>query len=204
MNQREITEILGSWLAISVAFAWILQNPLPGQTLAQSFLPALLISLVAVGTGFIFHELAHKYMAIHYGARAEFFAWPMGLAIALLLAFSVGFIFAAPGAVYIFARHLSKKQNGIISVVGPIVNIILGGLFLLFAFLVLPTKNDFLITMGFLASYINFVLAAFNLLPFGPLDGKKVYNWNPIVWAICFFPLVWIYFSFSSFISLLL
>lgn len=192
MNQREIIELLGSWLAISVAFGWILRGVTPAATLAQSFLPALLISAVAVGTGFIFHELAHKYVAIHYGAHAEFFAWPTGLVIALLLAFGLGFIFAAPGAVYISAKRLSKKQNGIISLAGPAVNIALGIIFFGISMLMPPTQQ-FLIVLFTLAGYINFILAAFNLLPFGPLDGKKVFAWNPIIWAVFFIPMAAMY-----------
>lgn len=193
MNQREIIEIVGSWLAVSVAFAWVMQDPTSGQTIAARFLPSLLIALVAVGTGFIFHELAHKYVAIHYGAHAEFFAWPFGLGLALLLAFTIGIVFAAPGAVYIFATNLSKKQNGIISLCGPIVNIVLGILFVIAGFLLLPSANSFWSTVGFQAGVINFWLAFFNLIPLGPLDGKKVFDWNKLVWAAFFVPLVLVF-----------
>lgn len=195
MNQRELIEIVGSWLVISVAFAWVMQTP--GGTLAQSFLPSLVVALVAVGTGFIFHELAHKYVAIHYGAHAEFFAWPTGLGLALVLAFALGFVFAAPGAVYIFSTNLTKKQNGIISLSGPIVNIILGIVFFVFGFLATGLSNPFFAMLGFRAGMINFFLAGFNLLPLGPLDGKKVFDWNKAVWAVFFVPLLALYLTFS-------
>jgi Zn-dependent protease len=32
--------------------------------------------------------------------------------------------------------------------------------------------------------FINFWIAGFNLLPFGPLDGKKIFLWNPVIWVI--------------------
>ncbi len=193
MNQRELTEIIGSWLVISVAFGWVRRGAIQAATAQQSFLLSLVIALVAVGTGFIFHELAHKYAAIRYGAHAEFFSWPLGLGIALLMAFGLGTVFAAPGAVYIFAAHLSKKQNGIISLVGPLVNIALGLIFFLLAVLTLPLQNEFLSLVGFQASIINFFLAGFNLLPLGPLDGKKVFDWNKGIWAAFFLPMLFIF-----------
>jgi Zn-dependent protease len=193
MNRREITEIAGSWLVISAAFGWVIQDRVAGATISQTFFPALLTALIAVGTGFIFHELAHKYVSIHYGVHAEFFAWPFGLLIALALAFTVGIVFAAPGAVYIFARDLPKRTNGIISVAGPLTNIGLGIVFVIAALLLATVQSQFLSTIAFQAGFINFFLAGFNLLPFGPLDGKKVFNWNKAVWAACFIPMLLIY-----------
>jgi len=37
---------------------------------------------------------------------------------------------------------------------------------------------------------INLTLAAFNLLPFGPLDGKKIFESNRIVWFIVGLPTI--------------
>ncbi len=58
-------------------------------------------------------------------------------------------------------------------------NIVLALLFLPFAF----------ITTGFLAQVvafgylINVWLALFNLIPFFILDGKKIWDWNKMVWG---------------------
>jgi Zn-dependent protease len=32
--------------------------------------------------------------------------------------------------------------------------------------------------------YANAFIAAFNLLPFGPLDGGKIARWKPALWLI--------------------
>ena len=100
------------------------------------------------------------------------------------------FIFAAPGAVVIYSNGMEKKTNGLISIAGPIVNIVLGLIF----FLILGSLGDFIYTetgaivylICVLGTRINFFLAAFNLLPIPPLDGSKVMSWSVPVWLITF------------------
>ncbi|MBS3061172.1 MAG: site-2 protease family protein [Candidatus Diapherotrites archaeon] len=194
MNQREIIELIGSWLVVSIAFAWVMKSDF-GIAFPNNFIFALVVALVATGTGFILHELAHKYVAIRYGAVAEYYAWPFGLFFALVMAVGFGFVFAAPGAVYIFGPHIDAKQNGIISVAGPITNIIIGVLFFV-AFLLLSVANlDSLAVIAAIAGQINLFLALFNLIPIGPLDGSKVFAWNKLVWGALFVPLalIWLF-----------
>ena len=129
------------------------------------------------------HELAHKYFAIKYGARAKFVAWPAGLALALALVIVPqifgwkGIFFIAPGAVYIYAmRPISIKENGIISLAGPATNIALSLLFLYCALaLPVPAQLARVLAIGF---FVNAWLAFFNLIPFYPLDGSKIFSWN--------------------------
>ena len=166
-------------------------------------LTALLISAVGVGTGFILHEIAHKYVAIHYGAHAEFKMWQTGLILALILPILTfgQFLFAAPGAVYIYGENISRKQNGIISVAGPITNIVLGILFVLAA-AIFQSSIAGIIALS--AAQINFFLALFNLIPIGPLDGKKVFVWSKSVWAVLFVFSLASVFLFSLIASLIL
>jgi len=130
----------------------------------------LAASAIAVITGFLLHELAHKFLAQRYGAWAEFRVYPLGLVFALFFALLAGWVFAAPGAVYIQGR-ITKEQNGKISLAGPAVNLIFG-LACLALFIALP------LTLLFIIAWINLFLAVFNLVPFGPLDGAKVARWN--------------------------
>ena len=120
MNSSERNDLIVSWLTISVAFAIVLT---PGFFNVTSFVIAFPLSAIVVGTGFIFHELAHRQMAKRFGAHAEYRTWRTGLIIALVSSF-MGFIFAAPGAVYIYG-NMNNKENGLISIAGPATNIVI-------------------------------------------------------------------------------
>jgi len=49
-------------------------------------------------------------------------------------------------------------------------------------FLALDAIQPFLLfTLG---AYINTWLALFNLIPFGPLDGAKIFRWNKGLWLV--------------------
>jgi Zn-dependent protease len=76
----------------------------------------------------------------------------------------------------IYGPTITKRQNGIISASGPLLNLALGGLFLLL-YLLTPV-GGVLSTLGQLGLIINVWFSAFNLLPIGPLDGKKVLDWG--------------------------
>ena len=181
---KEIRDLIISFIVIALGFTILYSNG--DYSHITLIFPVVMIG---VGAGFIFHELGHKFVAMHYGYYAEYELWPTGLLIALASSF-FGFIFAAPGAVVIYSNGMEKKTNGIISIAGPIVNIILGLIF----FLILVSLGDFAYTeTGYLVALtcvlgtrINFFLAAFNLLPIPPLDGSKVMAWSVPVWLITF------------------
>ena len=140
---------------------------------------ALLVSVVVSITGFLAHELGHKFVAQRYGAWAEFRTFRTGLIMALLFSF-LGFLFAAPGAVYISGR-VTKRQNGMISIAGPAVNIVMAALFLgLWALLPVTGWVSAVLLM---AGYLNAFLGAFNLIPVPPLDGSKIIGWSPVAWV---------------------
>jgi len=187
---KEIRDIIIAWLALGVAFSFALAGG--GFTLfaspisASDLLLLIGISLVTVGTGFVFHELSHKFVAQRYGYWAEFRMWPMGLVLALVTSL-IGFIFAAPGATYISGSNISTGENGRISVAGPLTNVVIA---IAFSPLLLFDSTSVLWAVGFIGLRINVFLALFNMLPIGPLDGAKVYRWNLPVWVLVFVPLV--------------
>ena len=189
---RETQQILIAWLVLSLCFS-------VGALISlQAFIERMIISLFTVGLGFILHETAHRYFARKYGCQASFKLWPTGLGLALILAFMSGgrLIFAAPGAVYIIpgSRVITRREYGIISISGIIMNLLLAATFLFISVLgVLPWS------IGNFGATINFWLAVFNLLPFGQFDGSKVIAWNWKIWILVTIS-AWVGLGLTSFI----
>src|SRR3989338_2859350 len=122
-SKEEIIDLIKAWIAISIAFAFVLKDP------SLSFLESLAISAIAVGLGFLLHELAHKVVAQKYGCWAEFRSWDVMLVLAIVLGlFKSPIVFAAPGAVFI-SGFVGISRNGRISVAGPITNLVLAIIF---------------------------------------------------------------------------
>ncbi|MTK64482.1 MAG: site-2 protease family protein [Methanobacterium sp.] len=190
---REVRDILISMFVIAVIFAYIFSRGLltnGTEIFLNNFILLIPALLVSVGLGFVLHELAHKFVAVRYGFYAEFRMWVEGLIFALFTAFILGFVFVAPGAVYIHGTNISKEENGKISIAGPLVNIALALLFLSLIPFIPHSPTDIvgyelrvIVTYGFI---INSILAVFNLIPLGPFDGAKVLNWNPVIWILIF------------------
>mgnify|MGYP001618378992 CR=1 FL=1 len=176
-SKREIKDLVIAWLIISLAFAILFVGV--KNLLSSLFIISLMISACTAGIGFLFHEIVHKYFAQKYGLRAEFHAFYKMLLLALLLSL-FGFIIAAPGAVFISGR-VNKERNGKISLAGPLTNIALAFLFLIILFF---NSNKILEMVAFYGLSINSFLALFNLLPFAPFDGGKVYAWNKAIYFI--------------------
>lgn len=171
-SHDEVLQILRAWAAISLAFAILLNR---GFGFSPRFFYLMLVAGFTVGMGFLLHELAHKVLALRYGCRAEFRSFDVMLVLAVAMSF-FGFIFAAPGAVFIEGR-VNVRKNGIISAVGPLTNMLLALLFFL-ATVVVSMFSSALAEVLFYGSIINSWLAIFNLLPFANLDGTKVLKWS--------------------------
>ena len=126
--------------------------------------------------GIIGHEIAHKFVAQSMGFESRYKLWEIGLV--LVVAFAIisrgRFIFAAPGFV-VTEGMANRRERGWISLSAPGANIILATLFIL-------VGGAWAIS----AAYVNVLLAIFNLLPVGPLDGASVMEWSPTVWTSSF------------------
>ena len=172
-SRIELQEIGISVLVLSVAFTILLN-----RKNSMDILLLFVISLVIVCTSFMLHELAHKYTAQKYKIWAEYRMFPMGLMMALLFSF-MGFIFAAPGAVYING-YIDREKNGKIGAAGPAVNIVISAVAIVFALM----TSGMLSSILWMMAGINAFFALFNLLPIHPLDGSKVRMWNLQVYLL--------------------
>lgn len=180
VEMRNIALAVGA-LTLAFTLSMFLRSSISGLSTTEFFFYALGTSFVAVLTGFMLHELAHKVVAQRNGAWAEFRAYPMGLAIAIVTAL-FGFLLAAPGAVYIQGM-ISRKQNGLISIAGPLTNL---GLGIPFLALGLWLETGLLAIALYWIGSVNILLAVFNLLPIAPLDGSKVLKWSVPIYAVTF------------------
>jgi Zn-dependent protease len=207
-SRIEIRDIVIAWIALSAAFTLgitggvlggfnsRLELTVSGSPVYLTLEVTFFLALITIGVGFLLHELMHKFIAERYGFKAEFRMWLSGLAFALFSALFLGVVFAAPGATYIMGQGISKRENGIISLAGPLTNIVIALIFL--PLLLANSGRAIIQEAGYLGSYFNFFLAAFNMLPIFVLDGTKVWRWNKLYWAAVFIPLAIIVLAFLT------
>lgn len=193
-SRQELMDIAASMIVLTVAFMILYRNGTVMVVLEYhlgetgKWAGMFAICLVLVFCSFLLHEFGHKFTAQKYGMWSEFRMYPAGLVLTLVTSV-IGFLFAAPGAVYI-RGYADVERNGKISMAGPLVNICLAAIGIA-ALAALGQGPFWLDDTAFLLAMIctmfttlNAFLAIFNLLPFGPLDGGKILAWNKVVWVV--------------------
>jgi Zn-dependent protease len=178
--QRERRDLLIAWLALSAAFTVAMIGT--SRMMPVLILEMFLISMVTAGIAFLLHEMAHKFTAMRFGYWAEFQMNTTMLVVAVAVAALAKVVFAAPGATMIYGTHISPEENGKISLAGPLSNLLLLIPFVLLLVVGLNTGIFELALVGIMGIRVNAMIAAFNLLPLGPLDGVKILAWSPPVY----------------------
>ena len=178
-RRNEVLEFAKAWLGTALAFAVLFSR---GDIMSPQFGRILLIAALTAGLGVILHELAHRVVARYFGATAHFVANNGMLIMSIVIAFT-GFLFAAPGAVW-HSGYLTRRQVGLIAGAGPIVNMVLAVLFVGGLVALRDANVSPMIIAGLnMCYFVNAILAVFNMLPFGPLDGTKVLNWSGVAFG---------------------
>lgn len=158
---------------------------------ATSFIIQIAILIFSV----VVHEVSHGYAALALGDRTAKYAGRLTLnpvqhfdpfgsfLLPLFTYFTTGFIFGWAKPVPYNPYNLRDQKWGpaIVGAAGPLANIFLAvffGLLLRFGFLyslgASPVAANFLKIAMFI-TFLNLVLAVFNLVPIPPLDGSKVF-----------------------------
>jgi len=176
-SRTEIMHILIAMGALTIAFAFALAPSPPFYNL-EYVAANLPLAFLAIATAFFCHEMAHKYMGQKYGYWSEFRMFPQGLLLALFFGVFLGFVFAAPGAVQIYGQP-TREESGKLAAAGPVTNLGIAAIGLLIWLNVAGLVGS----IAFFIGYINTFLGIFNLLPFGPLDGRKIMSWNMGLWV---------------------
>jgi Zn-dependent protease len=158
-SRGESWDLLKAWVLVTVAFLILFG--------ASFNIVSFALFGVVVGGAVILHELGHKYVAERYGYEARFKSNDLMLGIGVLMAFT-GFIFIAPGAVHISGLQ-NRQQNALIAWAGPAVN---AGIALVSYIMigVAGTTEYFRLLL-----IVNAILGAFNMLPVGGFDGRKIW-----------------------------
>ena len=193
MREKELKDLTISALVLALAFGIALSDGFRAIGKPGTLVVAFLAALVGISLGFILHELGHRFVARRFGCFAEYTMWPAGLALAVAFSF-FGFVFAAPGAVMIrpgtdrWGRAtLTRQRFGLISLAGPAMNIFLAAIFILLDMLY-PSASFSIGSASrevfFIGALVNTWLALFNLIPLGPLDGAKIFNWDKSIWLV--------------------
>jgi Zn-dependent protease len=188
-SARELRDFAVAWLALGVAFALFFSGGGVRGVAAlfgRGLLGPLVVSLFTAGVGFLLHELGHKVVAVHFDQVAEFRA-DYGMLFLAVMSALVGFLFAAPGAVH-HRGMLTKREHGLIALAGPAVNLVLAVVFAPLLLAGLVVSSPLVVDLGAKGLAVNLFLAAFNLVPYGPLDGRTVLSWSKLAWAVTFVP----------------
>ncbi|UCG03571.1 MAG: hypothetical protein JSW11_06195 [Candidatus Heimdallarchaeota archaeon] len=145
----------------------------------DTLLELLILALFIIPLWFL-HELAHKFVAQGNGLTSNFRLDPN---MAIFSLFSIVPVFPvkiiAPGVVLSSGTYRPDTEARI-AMAGPLLNILLGGLFLFFSALMPLNFTNVLLFV----SRVSIDLALFNLIPFSILDGAKVYRWHSGVFGV--------------------
>jgi Zn-dependent protease len=182
ISTQELGVISVGAVLIGVLFFFADRLPLSAETLA--------IYIVMGGIALAAHEIAHWYLNRKFRATTEVQLWGVGTLIMAFTAWLFGSVFAQPTLTLVYTgQPLDKKSLALIMLSGPALSFVVA----LLCLCLVPFGGLFR-TAGMIGFSINLLTAVFEMLPIPPCDGRVVYEWNKVVWAVVFVPLLLLYF----------
>ncbi|MFH1316161.1 MAG: M50 family metallopeptidase [Candidatus Woesearchaeota archaeon] len=181
ISLQEIIEILIMTVAIGFIFSRFFPrkpkedydpltyfNKSPLNNLWEDIKHGAIIAAPAV----VLHELAHKVVAMSFGATATLHApLTMYAIVIILILIRFPIIFFVGG--YVSHTALPAFQSSLVSVAGPLTNIILWAVFFFISKQHIGKKYRKEMMM---MAKINLFLAAFNMIPFPGFDGFNFFR----------------------------
>jgi len=180
----EAWHFLAAWLGLALLW-WIL-------AIRASESPVIIPLFFGIGGISLFaHELAHKLAASRFGLKTTFKVWDSGLLFSSLLAVVFGAFFPAYGSTYIkqadWRYDFGPRKMGLIYAAGPTISLALA---ISFWALLSFASNELLVAAARVGYETNLIFVILNLIPIqaagGPAawDGRKIFAWNKIIWAL--------------------
>ncbi len=165
---------------ILAAFQYIINVLLPVNLIWVPFVTSGIFLLAFMG-----HELAHKFVAQHYGMWSEFRMTMMGYYLSLF-----AILFSLPifgtGIVYTSGSG-DVEQDGKTNLAGPMVNLVVAMVLIVIGLMAIVFSGGISYFMLFIIQngvIINGFIALFNMIPLQPFDGATVRRWSQPVWIV--------------------
>ncbi len=174
LSLDEIKYIIVLTLALGYIFSGFIKRPKsPFETYSAFNLNDIIYAALVAAPAVILHEFGHKFVAMAFGLDASFHVYWFGLGLGVILKLvNAPFLILAPAYVSI-PMNVTPLQGFLTAFAGPFVNLMLwlGSMYLL-KYGNLAYKYMALIATS---AKINKILFIFNMIPFPPLDGYKVF-----------------------------
>ncbi|MDT8357503.1 MAG: DUF2341 domain-containing protein [Methanomicrobiaceae archaeon] len=181
LSSREGAVILASMALFFFAFAF-------AGRVELNWLKVGLFILMS-GVAVLGHELVTDIVARRNACDAEFKFWGLGTLIMFVNAGIFGIAFGKPSRTLVAGTNkLAPRDQGMLLLLGPLVNII----FALGSLLLIPF-GGILAMAGAIGFPLNMMVSVYTLVPVHPLKGRGIFEWNRMVWAAFFIPLVVIF-----------
>jgi len=175
----EVIAILAMIFAMGYIFSDTFRKPVDEEDPVKFYLKKtgkwanIKLAAMIAAPAVVFHELAHKFVAMGFGAEATLHA-PYGMYAIVMILKAIGFPFLFFVGGYVSHTPLPALESAFVAIAGPLTNFILWGVCSLIVKYKLVNRKYYhiIIPMG----KINMFLGIFNLIPIPGFDGYHFFS----------------------------